>query len=602
MPEIPHKKIKLTKRIAKVCAFLIFLITCLVYIPTLKSGFVWDDVNYVPENTLIRSLSIHNLSKMLTSFRVSNWHPLTWLSLALDYAFWGLNPFGYHLTNVIMHGLNALLVFFLTIKLTVSARESNRVSPHSEMERSILAHPLIVAGVTALLFSLHPLHVESVVWVSERKDLLCAFFFLLSISSYLSYTSSITKRNTRIWFAACFLLFLSALMSKPMAVTLPAILLLLDIYPLKRISLYSGKSGKTLFVLLEKLPFFTLSIASSIITIIAQHTGGAIRNLERFSTDARLLNAIRSLIFYLEKMVVPVKLVPFYPFPAHIDWFDLKYLFSLLLVLAVTGCCLWMAKQGKCLFLTAWSYYVVTLLPVIGIIQVGGQAAADRYTYLPGLSIFILIGTGVSWIFHRGTLIKYKCILGGLVLTFIFIFLGQLTVKQIKIWHNSEILWSYVISAFPFPKSDPLAHYNLGNAYSRKGEPDKAISEYKRALILRPNYAEAINNLGSAYATKGRFDEATVEFERALSTNPHYAKAHNNLGSAYIIGGRLDEAISEYKKALAIEPDNAKAHHNLALAYYSKENYRLAIIHFDKAVELGCSVNPELLELLKPHR
>ncbi|MBW1825120.1 MAG: hypothetical protein JRI87_11285, partial [Deltaproteobacteria bacterium] len=241
MPEIPHKKIKLTKRIAKVCAFLIFLITCLVYIPTLKSGFVWDDVNYVPENTLIRSLSIHNLSKMLTSFRVSNWHPLTWLSLALDYAFWGLNPFGYHLTNVIMHGLNALLVFFLTIKLTVSARESNRVSPHSEMERSILAHPLIVAGVTALLFSLHPLHVESVAWVSERKDLLCAFFFLLSISSYLSYTSSITKRHTRIWFATCFLLFLSALMSKPMAVTLPAILLLLDIYPLKRISLYSGK-------------------------------------------------------------------------------------------------------------------------------------------------------------------------------------------------------------------------------------------------------------------------------------------------------------------------------------------------------------------------
>jgi tetratricopeptide (TPR) repeat protein len=275
---------------------------------------------------------------------------------------------------------------------------------------------------------------------------------------------------------------------------------------------------------------------------------------------------------------------------------------------------------------------------VLGIIQVGGQAAADRYTYLPSLAVFTLIGVGVSWVLRKDALLKRKSMLGGLVLTYIciFIFLGQLTIKQIKIWHNSEILWSYVINAFPFPRSDPLAHYNLGNAYVNKGELDKAISEYKRALILKPHYAEAHNNLGSVYNIKNRWDEAIKEIEQALTINPHYAMAHNNLGNAYLKKGELDKAISEYKQALAIKPDYAKAygniglvyynkgmldeaifeykkalvinsnlaevHYNLSVVYYYKGNYKWAIVHFDKAVELGASINPKLLELLKPYR
>ncbi len=615
---------------------IILLLTCLVYTPALKNDFVWDDVTYITENTMIRSLSIYSLYEMLSSFHASNWHPLTWLSLAIDHAFWGLDPFGYHLTNIILHGVNTLLVFFLVIRLLASVNKTKVTLSPPKMPISTSTQTLLVASVTAMLFGFHPLHVESVAWVSERKDLLCAVFVLLSILSYLSYASSVVKRHRWIWFTLCIFFFIFALMSKPMAVTLPVTLLLLDVYPLKRMSLYPGKTVRKSSVFLEKIPFFALSIASSIITIMAQHAGGAIRGFEQFPTDARLCNALRALVFYLEKMITPFKLVPFYPFPANIHWLDLQYLLSAMLVFAITASCLWTLKKGSYLLFIVWSYYVITLLPVLGIIQVGGQAAADRYTYLPSLAIFTLIGVGVSWVLKKDALLKRRSMLGGLVLTFICIsiFLGQLTIKQIKIWHNSEILWSYVINAFPFPRSDPLAHYNLGNALAKRGKLDKAIFEYKRALILKPHYPEAHNNLGSVYIIKGKLDEAMAEIEHALAINPNYAMAHNNRGSVYLKKGELDKAISEYKQAIAIKPDHAKTygnmglvyyskgmldeaifeykkalalnpnlaevHYNLSVTYYYKGNYESAIAHCDKAIELGGSVNQKLLELLKP--
>ena len=648
-------------------AIFILLLTLLVYMPALKNDFVWDDYQYVYENNGIRSLNPQSLYWMLTSFHAANWHPLTWLSHSIDYALWGLDPLGHRLTNIIMHGLNTLLVFLLVIQLMMKGKKVNGRPSPSKMPRSITPQALIVAGITALLFGLHPLHVESVAWVAERKDLLCAFFVLLSIISYLAYTSSITKRYRWIWFTVCLLLFILALMSKPMAVTLPVILLLLDIYPLNRLV---HTPFRNLSIIWEKIPFFILSIVSSIITIIAQHDWGIIGSLEQYHLNSRLLNALRSLVFYLEKMIVPSKLVPFYPFPSYIHWLDVPYLVSGVLVLAITGGCLWMAKSGRYLFLITWSYYVITLLPVIGIIQVGVQAAADRYTYLPSLSIFLLIGIGALCVFERVALIKHKSMLGGLVLLFIciFMFLGQLTVKQIRIWRNPEILWSYVINVFPgrvplahnnlgfvYEKKGGLdeaisqykqalaidprhldAYYNLGRAYTKKGMLNEAVSEYKRALVIKPHYAKAHNNLGNIYKKRGGLDEAISEYRKALTINPNYAEARTNLGGAYSNKGMFDEAIaeckkaiainsnltephtiigvayhkkgefakaiSEYKRAMAIKPDYPLAHNNLALSYYLKGNYRLAIIHCDRAVELGYSVNPKLLELLKPYR
>jgi len=575
-----RQSVQLTGILALVIVVIIFL----VYIPALKNDFVnWDDGMYVYKNTNIRSLNSHSLYWMVTSLYAGNWHPLTWFSHAADYAVWGLNPFGHHLTNVILHGLNTLLVFLLVIQLMLRVRESTQGPSPSKTTLSVLDRPLIAAGVTALLFGLHPLPVESVVWVSERKDLLCASFFLLTILFYLYYTCSVVNKHRWAWCALCLVLFILALMSKPMAVTLPFILLLLDFYPLERLTL---SPRIHLSVLLEKVPFFALSIASSVITIIAQHSGGAVVSLEILDLKARLLNSLSSLVFYLNKMAVPVNLVPFYPFPTHINWFDLPYVVATLQVLVITGVCLWMVRKGRYLLFTVCLYYLVTLFPVIGIIKVGIHAAADRYTYLPSVSIFLLMGISVAWVFEKSVV---KRLLAALICV-CMVLLGQLTVTQIRVWQNSEVMWSYVISVFP--KSAYNAYNNLGNAYYEKGELDKAIYEYNRALSLKTNYAGAYNNLGIAYADKGMVDEAIAHYKKALAINPNYAEAHYSLGNTYVEKGEPDNAISEYKKAIDIKPDYADAHNNLGLVYEKEGLLDKAISHY----QIVLTGNPNFIE------
>ena len=288
------------------------------------------------------------------------------------------------------------------MQLLARGKTANAIASQSPKEPPNATTSLLAAGATAVLFGLHPIHVESVVWISERKDLLCALFYLLTISSYLTYTASSSERNRWFWLIVCFVLFILALMSKPMAVTLPLTLLLLDIYPVKRITFHPLSTVQNLFPLLEKIPFLMLSIASTIITIMAQDAGGAVRSLDTFPLDARLLNATRALVFYLQKILFPLKLVPFYPFPTNLHWLEVEYFLSGMFVVAITAVCLWMLRQGKLFSFIAWSYYVITLLPVLGIIQIGGQAAADRYTYLPSLGIFILMGVGIAWILDTG--------------------------------------------------------------------------------------------------------------------------------------------------------------------------------------------------------
>lgn len=582
-------------------ALFIFCLTVLVYSPTLKNDFVWDDIQYVIENNRIRSLDADSLSVMFTTFHVGNWHPLTWISHAIDYSLWGLDPAGHHFTNTILHGLNALVVFLLVIKLVVQAQRVTKSASFSKTSWSPMLHPLLTAGVTALLFSLHPLRVESVAWVSERKDLLCAFFFLLTILCYLYYAASPASRNRSLWFVGCLVFFALALTSKPMAVTLPVVLLILDIYPLKR---FHFSSGSTRALLLEKIPFFVLSIATSIIVIFAQNYGRSIRTLTQIPADVRLLNAFRTPLFYLEKMILPYELVPFYPFPIHVSWWDIQYLVSAVLIVLITCLTLWMIKKENFLFFSAWAYYLITLLPVLGIVQVGGQSAADRYTYLPSLSIFLLAGTGVSWIVHRDIVAKKKVVLGGLAVggLLFFTLLSQLTIKQITIWKDSESLWSRVVHTFPFPQSDPLVHFNLGNAYTKSGTVDKAISEFEKALQLNPGHIRAHNNLGRLYAVRGNFDEAIVHFKQALAINPRYGRARNNLGGAYLQKGDYDSAIVEIQRSLAVNPNNANAHNNIALAYYLKGNYKVARAHLNKVISLGGKVNQELMQILESPR
>jgi len=570
-------------------AISVFLVVLFLYTPALKNDFVnWDDDACIYENIHIRSLDIKSLRWMFTSFHVGNWHPLTWLSHALVYSLWELDPRMHHLINIILHAINTLLVFFLSIKLMSLWRATADHMSSAKADISTLPQDLMVASTTALLFGLHPLSVESVAWVTERKGLLSAFFALLSILSYLTYASTIHRKHRSIWFGTSLLLFLFALMSKPIAVTLPVTLILLDIYPLKRINLYPDKTDKKLTVFLEKIPFFSLSIVSSIVTVMAQQSGGAIKGLEEFYLDERLLNAIRSLAFYLGKMIIPLKLVPFYPLPTHIQWLDSQCLLSALLLSAITGGCIWMVKRGRYLFLIVWLYYVITLFPTLSIIQIGGHAAADRHTYLPGLSIFLLSGIGASLIFKRIPRMRFKA---GLLLGFICIvllILGQLTIRQIRVWQNSEVLWNYVVSVFP--KSAAIAHFNLGAAYFDHEKIDESMVEYKRALLIEPDYAEVYYGLGAAYFRQGKIDKAMVEYKRALSIKPDYAEAHDLLGVAYAKKGNLKEAIMEHKKSLTINPSYAIGFSNLGFAYAEKGDLDDAIISYEKAL----SINPHM--------
>ena len=510
-----HSLRKTSLGIIMACGIIIFLITVMIYAPALKNDFVnFDDNQYVFNNNYIRSLDLHALSWMLTAFHASNWHPLTWLSHAADYAIWGLNPFGHHLTSIILHGLNTFLVFLFVTQLILMTK---RIHATTSPALTFLPHTgwsIIVASVTALLFGIHPLHVESAAWVAERKDLLCAFFFLLTLCSYLFYTSSVDKKNRRAWFTVCIVLAIAALMAKPMAVTLPLVLLLLDIYPLKRI-VFSEGIHRNLRFLLEKVPFFFLSVISTILTILAQHAGGAFKTLERLPLHSRLLNALHSLFFYLAKMLWPVKLVPFYPFPNTINFFDLIYGISVIVALIITAGCVWLWKRGNCLFGTVWAYYLITLLPIAGIVQVGGQAAADRYTYLPSVSIFILAGIGVAQMVAGRLLKKNTIISGGLIVVIIFTLFGQLTVKQITVWQDSETLWKYFIKSFPGRMY--RAHYDLGNIYYERGVFDEAIAQYETALAINPNFAEAHNNLGNAYYKISNYSDAADHFDKALA-------------------------------------------------------------------------------------
>ena len=559
-------------------------ITFIVYLSTLRNEFIeWDDRDYVFKNPFIRSFNIVFFRRAFFDFHSGNWHPLTWISHALDYAFWGLNPLGHHLTNNILHAVNTFLVMFLIIKLLETARERTVQAGLSEFltERTIL----IAAGATGLLFGLHPLHVESVAWVSERKDLLCALFFLLSIIQYVRCvrnenleTAGFSNKHYR----RSLLFFILALLSKPMAVTLPFVLLILDWYPLKRVP--SLKAFRCM--LTEKLPFIALSVASSIVTFFAQHAAitPAVTHFE-----TRAIVAAKALIMYLWKMLLPMNLVPLYlyPSPSEVSLLSFKYLSALVLVVGITAACFVIVKKQR-VWLAVWGYYVLTLLPVIGIIHVGYQSMADRYTYLPSLGPFLMIGLGAAWIYKKASTGKRSGLtvqmLGVVTTVIIFVTLISLTAKQIRFWKNSFVFWEYVLEKEPAKSSIP--HINLGMAYEEKHLLDKAMEQYKLALKADPKDAQGYNNLGMVYEQKGLIDQAIDQYQIALKLNPNYIQSYINMGIALSDKHLPDKAVEQYRLALKLDPNNAMAHNNIGGVYRQKSLIEEAIKEYQLALKL----------------
>jgi tetratricopeptide (TPR) repeat protein len=473
---------------------------------------------------------------------------------------------GHHLTSIIFHGLNTFLVIFLVFFLAHFAQERRLIQVVDKTNGQLMNTPLLAGAITGLLFGLHPLHVESVAWISERKDVLYAFFFLLSMLSYLKYISSSQKRQRVFHYGLCLLFFIFSLMSKPMAITLPIVLIILDYFPLERLDLKSVlRSNRK--VLIEKLPFFVLSIGSSVITVMAQQSEGAIHSFELIMLGDRVLVALRALSFYLYKMIWPINLAPLYPYPSKIAFFMAEYLLSFILFLAVTIFCISTWKKQK-IWSAVWAYYVITLLPVLGIVGIGAHAAADRYTYLPSLGPFLLLGLGVSKVLRKSINHAIRKLFSSTVIAILLVVLSYFTMNQIKIWQDTETLWYRDIKVFP--KSAFKAYNNLGEIYKSQGLIDKARIYYETAIKINPQFPQPYSNLGVILRSQGRIDEAIKYYQIALKLNPDFIDAHKNLGFAYILKGDKDKAIQQLQHAVKLDPSDAKAQLNLGIAYKSK--------------------------------
>ena len=516
-----------------IIAMTVCIVTAVVYLPALDNSFVnWDDPDYVYNNLEIKKSGIDRIAWAFSSFSNGNWHPLTWISLSIDYALWDLNPYGFHLSNILFHSLNTLIVILLAGMLFRNAT--------GKLDSSVY----YAAFLVGLFFGIHPLHVESVVWISERKDVLYAFFFLLSILFYIHYLSSTADRKKAMYYILCLSFFLFSLLSKPMAVTLPAVLLILDFYPFKRIGCEKS-SLRT--IILEKTPFFLFSLASSVVTIIAQNRGGSMEANYYISLWERLLGAMKAIVLYLLKTIWPVNLVPLYPLSLDISPLRWDYFGSMLCLLCLSIVVIKLWKRTPVL-IAAWTYYLVSLLPVLGIIQVGSQAMADRYMYLPVLGPFIVLGALGAKMWHINNKARYV----SLIVTFLLaIIMSLLTVKQISVWQNSVTLWEYVVSN---TSDSHKAYFNLGNAYKTKGDFENAERAWKKTVEIAPDHSYALNQLGNIYIMSNSLAEAKKYFLASIMADNKNAEAHYNL--AYVLErlNELNEAHKHYEIFIEIAP------------------------------------------------
>lgn len=511
-----------------------------------------DDHMYITENNHVREgFTRKGITWAFTTFHAANWHPLTWMSHMLDCQLFGLRPGMHHLTSLLLHTANAVLLFFLLRLMTGAIWRS---------------------AFVAALFALHPIHVESVVWIAERKDVLSTFFFLLTMWAYTHYTQS---QRFDLYFLAL-LFFTLGLMAKPMLVTLPFVLLLVDYWPLNRLqfgkspknSTLKGITSSTGGLLLEKIPFFSLTAVSCVLTFLAQHQAGALRTLDVFPLKIRTANALISYVRYIVKMVWPHNLVVFYPYPGNIL---MSHVISAGLFLAsVTILFAILARRGRRLsyYAVGWLWYLGTLVPVIGIVQVGSQAMADRYTYIPLIGLFIII----SWGFFdmvRGR--KNRHIVFAISTGIVVLALLTCTWFQVGLWKNSIILFDHAIKV---TDKNYKARNLLGIALERQDRLSDALGNYFEAVRYKSDYAEGYYNIGTVFLRQGKIRKSLEYYFKALEIKPDYADAHNNLGVALARQGRLKEAISHLHEALRIDPELSHARDNLGAVLRQQKRSR----------------------------
>ncbi len=452
----------------------------------------------------------------------------------MDYQLYGLEPRGYHLTNLFLHVVSVVLLF-VALRAMTGARWPS--------------------ALVAALFGIHPLHVESVAWVSERKDVLSALFWMLTLWAYARYAGR--PHWTR--YAPVVALFLLGLLAKPMLVTLPFVLLLLDYWPLGRLTDATGRltPHRLRPLVLEKLPLFALAAAASVITYVAQSAGGAVAGLERFPFSVRVMNAVVTYLSYLTKMIWPADLAIRYPHPGGaLPVWQAGAAGIVLVAVSIAV----VASRRKPYLAVGWFWYVGTLVPVIGLVQVGDQAMADRYTYLPLVGVFVIIAWCTADLVASRRPLR-PAVAGLALASLIGLMIGARI--QVGYWRDGITLYERTLAV---SSGDALLHYNLANELRERGRGDEALAHYSDAIRLNPNYTAAYTNAGPVLATQGRIDEAIASYAVALRIDPNLAEAHNNLGMLLAEAGRIDEAIAEFSAALRLKPDLAGARRNLDIA------------------------------------
>jgi tetratricopeptide (TPR) repeat protein len=545
-------------------AALIMVLTFVVYLPVRDHGFVGlDDNVFVTENANLRGGLTGRSGRWAFTAGLTHddrnadyWRPLSFLSHALDIEWFGLRPAGHHLMNVAIHAAAAVALFLVLQSMTGA---------------------LWRCAFVAALFALHPLRVESVAWVAERKDVLSGLFFMLTVGAYVRY---VRGPFSMFRYLAVLFVFALALMSKPMVATLPLVLLLLDYWPLGRTRWSKSATGEVVPVstsrlLREKLPFLALAVALSVVTFWGQRHGGGM-SLVRVAPGIRVANALVSYMGYIGKMFWPARLAVFYPLHPMLPAVVIGAGVGLI---AVTAAVIWGAGRRPWL-VTGWFWYLGMLVPVIGLVQGAGEAMADRFVYLPLVGLFLMLCWSVP---DRVMEWRSWKVITGVAAAAVLAVCAMLSRVQLEYWQDSEILFRHALDV---TRDNWLAHNNLGVTLVRLGRLQEAIVQLEQALRIQPDFAEAHNNLGSALAPGGRLTEAMGHWERTLQLKPDFAEAHNNLGLALVRLRRLQEAIGHYEQALRIKPDYAEAHYNLGSALAQAGKFDGAIGHYEQALRI----------------
>jgi tetratricopeptide (TPR) repeat protein len=536
-------------------------ITVVVFLPVLRAGFVaYDDPENFLQNPHYRGLGWSQLRWMWTTTHLGHYVPLSWMTLGLDYVLWGMNPAGYHAVNLLLHAGNAVMLFFL-------ARRVFRLAGIERPGDGVAA--VAPAAFAALVFAVHPLRVESVAWITERRDMVALAFSLASVLWYLrSIGGADGGVKSRRWYWLAVAAFVCALLSKATAVTLPAMLLVLNVYPLRRLGGAAGWwSASARQALRELAPFGAASLLAGLGSIVALQPGAQLGAADKVAVSAY------SLGFYLWKTVVPAGLAPLYerrlPTPKLSPAFLASYVVVIVFVASA-----WLARRRFAGLTAAFVAFGVAIFPLLGFVQNGPQIAADRYTYHAAPALALLLGAALAVFDRRALVVGAGAILGCL---------GFLTNRQTRAWENSETLWLRVLR---FDSASYVANNNLGVVLAEQGRSDEAIARYRRSIATRPSFKFSHNNLGFELAQRGELDAAIAEYRAALAIDPAYADAEVNLGNALLQQRRFDEAVTHYAAAARIDPARAAVHFNWGLALREKGDVLGAIDHYERALML----------------